>query len=1034
MPGLDINYITTKTKLNFLQNDKLITSNFLKNDEVIYEGSGEDLQTKINFSLHISRLKNLKEGNYSLKIHFIDNLFSNIFIKEISPSKTEIRIGLSEDKNNDWTIWCYNPSIFWEDFNRTIFINNRKYRIINAIPDYNKANTDLEEIQNKIDSLDKIEEKIEIEKLKNKRDIACGKTTFILKLEKEVITSNNNLPIENKNTFLAKEVYDSMYYEDVYVYESTNDDKPIIELSNEYRDDLTNYYNTSWKNYDDLMGSYSGSLRTYLSSSLKNGITDLNIDYEKLSDFNYFGSAEQKIKNAYSKIEEYQTISRSMAELSYNAEASSSRQDYQIQMNEIEDNLSLFEYYVFEKSGSYAWPKKNGNKGKENNYFYSSSTVQNWYITASNNAKDYDRNNNNILTRNIPQRAIEEDNSKNLENILYVWGDFFDEIKCYINQIPYFWNINHDKIDSIPDSLLDSFGNTLQQPMYEGYDGKELEKYILGKNLSSGSIKLREATREKWRRLLDNLPYLNKIKGTKRSIKSLLNIYGIPTSILKIREYGGGNKTSGSAYIEEDKNVYVLNINDDKYLRIPSASYQTISGSDFTYEMRFETDKYLNMDLFGNNGFTVSLITGSNDNSGSLKVSTSDIATSASWSNVWYNNWNYVYLKREGSTIEVGSKRYKDNQLFINISSSETILSQSNFDTGSIAGNYVYFGSGSFSGSMQEIRIWNTALSDNELDHHAMDFDSLAMTSYSAVDNYLQGHWKLDDNRDLGSNAYVNDYNRTVDKYDADVFNYNDNEFRNTTLYDVKTEFTNFNPQLYSDNKVFIGYNHTGSSMINSNRVDLLFSPTEYMNKDIQSEFAMLDFNDTIGNPLDMYEMEYETLKTWREYYYKKFTGNYNFYAFIKFIRNFDKSVFKLARELVPERAELKSGLIIRPNILERSKYKWEEPTISTHDYSSSINIDDYEEVTQSLDEDLNDKFWTTGSMSSEYSFLTASYEWEETGSGATMPFYDAGSLNFINDQLDRMTYIGSMNTTDNDYHNAPVQVSESAGTIVRVS
>ena len=36
-----------------------------------------------------------------------------------------------------------------------------------------------------------------------------------------------------------------------------------------------------------------------------------------------------------------------------------------------------------------------------------------------------------------------------------------------------------------------------------------------------------------------NTPYFMKTKGTTRAMKGLLNCYGIPSSILRVREYGG---------------------------------------------------------------------------------------------------------------------------------------------------------------------------------------------------------------------------------------------------------------------------------------------------------------------------------------------------------------------------------------------------------------------------------------------------------------------------------------------------------------
>jgi hypothetical protein len=100
MAGIDIKYLNAKVKINFYQNENLITSNYLQKDEIIYSGKGEDLKPKINFSLHSSRIPILTEGNYDVKIFFEDNIFNNIFIKEISPSKTELRIGLSNELSN----------------------------------------------------------------------------------------------------------------------------------------------------------------------------------------------------------------------------------------------------------------------------------------------------------------------------------------------------------------------------------------------------------------------------------------------------------------------------------------------------------------------------------------------------------------------------------------------------------------------------------------------------------------------------------------------------------------------------------------------------------------------------------------------------------------------------------------------------------------------------------------------------------------------------------------------------------------------
>jgi hypothetical protein len=47
-----------------------------------------------------------------------------------------------------------------------------------------------------------------------------------------------------------------------------------------------------------------------------------------------------------------------------------------------------------------------------------------------------------------------------------------------------------------------------------------------------------------YKRLYHNLPYLLKSKGTIQGLKTLLNIYGIPDTILRISEFGGKDKVN----------------------------------------------------------------------------------------------------------------------------------------------------------------------------------------------------------------------------------------------------------------------------------------------------------------------------------------------------------------------------------------------------------------------------------------------------------------------------------------------------------
>jgi hypothetical protein len=56
-----------------------------------------------------------------------------------------------------------------------------------------------------------------------------------------------------------------------------------------------------------------------------------------------------------------------------------------------------------------------------------------------------------------------------------------------------------------------------------------------------------DITKNIWKRLYHNAPYLLKTKGTERGLRALMSCYGIPSTILNIKEYGGST-TDNTSY------------------------------------------------------------------------------------------------------------------------------------------------------------------------------------------------------------------------------------------------------------------------------------------------------------------------------------------------------------------------------------------------------------------------------------------------------------------------------------------------------
>tara|TARA_X000001382_G_scaffold50010_2_gene33852 strand:- start:1303 stop:2337 length:1035 start_codon:yes stop_codon:yes gene_type:complete len=107
---------------------------------------------------------------------------------------------------------------------------------------------------------------------------------------------------------------------------------------------------------------------------------------------------------------------------------------------------------------------------------------------------------------------------------------------------------------------------------------------------------------------------------------------------------------------------------------------------------------------------------------------------------------------------------------------------------------------------------------------------------------------------------------------------------------------------------------------VDSNRVGVYFAPSDVINEDIIRSVADLNFDKYIGDPRDQHKYRYRGLKKVAESYWQKYTSPNNFWDYMRLIKYYDNSIFDLARKFMPARANTSFGIVIEPNIFERSK------------------------------------------------------------------------------------------------------------------
>ncbi len=126
-----------------------------------------------------------------------------------------------------------------------------------------------------------------------------------------------------------------------------------------------------------------------------------------------------------------------------------------------------------------------------------------------------------------------------------------------------------------------------------------------------------------------------------------------------------------------------------------------------------------------------------------------------------------------------------------------------------------------------------------------------------------------------------------------------------------------------------------------THRLEVGFSPTNSIDTYLLTQLASsFNIDDYIGDPRDSGESSYKELNKLLEgllINIKRFELN----DFIRLLKFYDNVLFKMIKDFVPASSTLDTGIIIKPNLLERSKAKTPQMSGTRPEYSASISIAD---------------------------------------------------------------------------------------------
>ncbi len=807
--------------------------------------------------------------------------------------------------------------------------------------------------------------------------------------------------------------------------------------------------------FDDLLatGSYSTNL-LYNKYVQDTGIdtSKLNITYVSGSEyvwnnFVHFGSAEERVNNFFYKLElllgyiqKYNLISEQTFDVGrvltedvlgagtpeidgdefiatetgdfelsyetpilYGSDSINERGSLLKKINTIIQNFDGFEKWLYTSTNSLAYPKflAEGGDGIFRYYLYQSNTTQalTWYNTILASSEFYDKYNVNYLSNNIPLYIQEDFNNNDFLVFLDMIGQHFDIIWVYINALKSNNLIEEKQSKGVINSLVEPLLASMGWNPKKAFNTNFLWEYVYGTNREGNalySMPLEQANNEVWRRILNNLPYLLKHKGTGRALKAAMACYGVPQSMLTIMEFGGPQdptKGGSSKFTFEDRTAAIfltgsLNQNGSSNIKVPwhttaqtgdypnciefrilpskiPTNYVTlISGSEWALNLYKTTGSFGRLELnFGGDAgasayietpfisasvsttyfaSTVEYVYGPDLVTGSLDFPIS----MENYSNIVINRYNYPGAS---SQYEVWLATTDGKRIITSVSMS-LLTGDGQWESGSS----LQIGGNGFEGNVDELRLWEVPLQRSKFENHTLFPDSINGNSYTAstADLVFRLDFEYPKDRTKDSliknvainTSYGEPFASASNMYSASAYPYQYTPYERTVTATVPSLGFNYSNKIRFETqtlKTNLSYKVRATEKafdrapVDSNRLGLFFSPIKELNMDILKAFGDFNIDNYIGDPSDEYKDSYRELGVLRNYYFERLDRN--IYEYIQLVRHIDKSLFDVLDDLAPARAKVSKGLLIEPHYLERSKVKWTKPQSERNDFDTTI-------------------------------------------------------------------------------------------------
>ena len=391
-----------------------------------------------------------------------------------------------------------------------------------------------------------------------------------------------------------------------------------------------------------------------------------------------------------------------------------------------------------------------------------------------------------------------------------------------------------------------------------------------------------------------------------------------------------------------------------------------------------------------------------NSSHGSLDIASNAVSMSTDYLRVGQGSlWNVMLQRMSSSISGSGTNEYRlmaglqkrdviSKLAFISMSVSGGLVEDDNYRANT---NWYSTGSGEtavtasnlfvgrdVSGSMSEIRGWETALSMSKFRLHTLDKFSTVGNDLNSFKQELVYHFKLNENystssisastqlidiidsnpngssnnptdytfKKSGSIAtgsllygfdFISRYNIGLQSVDMDTRNNN-----KIIIKPSRTMVSNLNPSEPSSISLFA--ENSKPKRVGSIKLEINRSPQDFVNDFIVEKLQGFSLESLYGNPANYYSSSYGELDEFREQFFRDYKVTVNPNTFIRAHENiFNNSIVEGIKKLVPARSTLSGkntsiGVTIKPTILEKSKVEHKKHSVQTNPNHASGSIE----------------------------------------------------------------------------------------------